>query len=136
MSVTRKIRRALRGEVGLRPALLEAGRRGLAALRLRGERAALGASAPARRELPPARLAPEFARLGGAGLLEHFRTRARARLPRGFEEAGTEGGGAFVNRHARGAEGVFEEARAVAAHRWPLLGYGVREFGAGVDWLR
>ncbi|HEX8351552.1 MAG TPA: alginate lyase family protein, partial [Pyrinomonadaceae bacterium] len=34
------------------------------------------------------------------------------------------------------AEGVFDEARAVVGHRWPLLGYGARELGARVDWLR
>jgi len=28
------------------------------------------------------------------------------------------------------------EAREVMRHRWPLLGYGVREFGARGDWLR
>ncbi|HEX8499707.1 MAG TPA: alginate lyase family protein [Pyrinomonadaceae bacterium] len=133
MSITRKIRRALRGEVGVRPALLEAGRRGLAALRLRGERAALGRRAPGAGGPEPARLAPEFARTGGAALLEHFRTRARPRLPAGFEEAGGAGGREFPSSHA---EEILGEARAIVGHRWPLLGYGAREYGARVDWLR
>ncbi|MCA1619475.1 MAG: heparinase II/III family protein [Acidobacteria bacterium] len=133
MSVTRKIRRALRGEVGLRPALLEAGRRTLVALRRRRERAALGALSRVERGPARARLAPEFARLGGAELLEHFRTRTTPRLPAGFEEAETGSAGSCL---ARNVEGILKEARAVAAHRWPLLGYGVREFGARVDWLR
>jgi hypothetical protein len=138
LGITRKVRRALRGEVGVRAALLETGRRGLVALRRRRERAALGVSAPDGRELPPARLSRAFARMGGAELLEHFRTRAPPRLPAGFEEAGaggvgTAGVGACLGR---GVEGILEEAREVLAHRWPLLGYGVREFGARVEWLR
>lgn len=122
----------------MRAALLEAGRRGLVALRRRVERASLGVRPPAVRELPPARLARAFARMGGAELLEHFRARATPRLPAGFEEAGTvgvgtEGVGVCL---ARGGEGILEEAREVAAHRWPVLGYGVREFGGRVEWLR
>ncbi len=136
MNITRKVRRALRGEVGARAALLEAGRRGLVALRRRGERAALGARTHAGRGLPPARLAHAFARMGGAELLEHFR--ATPRLPAGFEEAGTVGVGSVgVGASlARGVEGILDEAREVAAHRWPLLGYGACEFGGRVEWLR
>lgn len=111
----------------MRAALLEAGRRGLVALRRRGERA------HAVRELPPARLAHAFARMGGAELLEHFRTRTTPRLPAGFEEAGTESVGEHL---AHGVEGMLKEAREVMAHRWPLLGYGVCEFGVRVEWLR
>src|SRR5215207_6059494 len=86
MGVNEKIRRALRGRVPVRAALLEAGRRGVAAVRLRGERAALthGKSGDAALR---ARLAPGFERLGGAELLEHFRARAAPRLFAGFEEA-------------------------------------------------
>ncbi|HEX8284648.1 MAG TPA: alginate lyase family protein [Pyrinomonadaceae bacterium] len=130
------MRRALRGEVGARAALLEAGRRGLVALRRRGERAASGAGASAVKELPRARLAPEFARLSGAELVEHFRARATPRLPAGFEESETEGGGVVMERLAGKAGGILEEAREVVGHRWPLLGYGAREYGARVDWLR
>ncbi|HEX8722536.1 MAG TPA: alginate lyase family protein [Pyrinomonadaceae bacterium] len=131
MSFTRKIKRALRGRVSLRAALLEAGRRGAVALRRRGERASVlgpregGGAAPAR-------LAPEFARVGGAELLEHFRTRASPRFFKGFEEA--EGGGGDYLR-ARAGD-LLDEARAVVGHRWRLLGYGEVEFGAGPDWLR
>ena len=133
MSITHKIRRALRGEVGLRTAVLEAGRRGLVALRRRGERAALGGRAAKPGEAPPrARLAPEFARLNGAELLEHFRTRAEPRLFAGFEEAESAGGGEHL---ASKAQEILAEAREVVGHRWPLLGYGVREFGERVEWL-
>ncbi|HEX8557379.1 MAG TPA: alginate lyase family protein [Pyrinomonadaceae bacterium] len=134
MGIRGKIRRALRGEVGLGAAALEAGRRGLVALRLRGERAALsararGASVPP----PPARLAPEFARAGGAGLLEHFRGGGAARFFKGFEEALTPAGREHL---APRAEALREEGRAIAGRRWALLGYGEREFGGRVDWLR
>jgi len=133
MSITRKIRRALRGRVGARAALLEAGRRSLLALRRRGERAASGGVPSGEGALTPARLRAEFARMGGAELLEHFRTRTSPRFFAGFEEAETEDGREYL---ASKAAGLQEEGRAVAAHRWPLLGYGVREFGARVDWLR
>jgi hypothetical protein len=132
MRLSEKIGRALRGRVNARAAALEAGRRLLVAVRLRGERAASGDGRPGG-QLPRARLAPEFARMGGAELLEHFRTRAAPRLFKGFEEAESVGGRAYL---APRAEGLSAEARAVVAHRWPVLGYGVREFGATVDWLR
>jgi hypothetical protein len=100
-------------------------------LRRRGERAALrGRTGGSGDAAPRARLAPEFARLSGAELLEHFRTRTRPRLFAGFEEAG--GGEYLVSK----AGEILEEARGVVGHRWALLGYGVREFGASVDWLR
>ncbi|HEX8337767.1 MAG TPA: alginate lyase family protein [Pyrinomonadaceae bacterium] len=129
MRVGEKIRRALRGRVPLRVALLEAGRRGVAAVRLRGERAALTGGRGG--EPAPARLAPGFARMSGAELLEHFRARTSPRLFAGFEEAGGAPG-----HLPPGRAGAEAEAREVVEHRWPLLGYGVQEFGARVEWLR
>ena len=118
---------ALRGEVTLRDAALEALRRGRVALGRRRERARLKRTAGAPR---PARLLPEFAALTPSQLLEHFRTRAAPRFFPGFEEAG---GGAS-------AEGFEELKRAaeeiVARRRWPLLGFGSLEFSGDVDWLR
>lgn len=130
LSINEKIRRALRGRVGLRAGLLEAGRRGVVAVRRRSERAALlkGKSGV---EVSRARLAPVFARMGGAELLEHFRTRASPRLFAGFEEVEA------AREYFSGKRAELDaEARAVVGHCWPLLGYGVREFGARVDWLR
>jgi hypothetical protein len=128
MSIAGKIRRALRGRVGVRAALLEAGRRGVVALRRRGERVAL-TNGKAGVEVARARLTPEFNRMSGAELLEHFRARAAPRLFAGFEEAG----GDYLSSKRSEIEA---EAREVVGHRWPVLGYGVREFGARVDWLR
>ncbi len=130
MSVTSKIKRALRGRVSFRAALLEAGRRGVAAIRLRGERAA-SSNGKAGVELTPARLTPEFKRMGGAELLEHFRTRAEPHLFAGFAEV--EGARDYLSAKR---DELKAEARAVAEHRWSLLGYGVQEFGGRVDWLR
>ncbi|MFL6333791.1 MAG: alginate lyase family protein [Pyrinomonadaceae bacterium] len=130
MSFTNKIKRALRGRVPLRAAALEAGRRAFAAARLRGERRASTDGSRGGETLRP-RLAPEFARMGGAELLEHFRTRASPRLCAGFEES--EGAHVYLSSKRDELEA---EALEVAAHRWPLLGYGVSEFGARLDWLR
>lgn len=130
MGVTGKIKRALRGRVPLGAAALEAGRRAFAAARLRGERAAVLKGKSHGRNAR-ARLTPEFARMRGAELLEHFRARASPRLFAGFEDE--EGARRYLSAKR---EGPGAEARAVLAHRWPLLGYGVREFGATVDWLR
>ncbi|HJQ34527.1 MAG TPA: alginate lyase family protein [Pyrinomonadaceae bacterium] len=132
MSITRKIKRALRGRVGLGAALLEAGRRGFVALRRRRERAAF-AGATVNEEARAPQLAPEFTRMSGAELLAHFRTRETPRFFAGFEDVEREEGRALL---ARLAAGAFEEAREVAAHRWPVLGYGRLEFGAEPDWLR
>jgi hypothetical protein len=132
MSITRKIKRALRGRVGLGAALLETGRRGFVALRRVRERAAFAVAA-ANEEARAPRLAPEFARMSGAELLAHFRTRKTPRFFAGFEEVEDDDGRACL---ARLAAGAVEEAREVAAHRWPLLGYGPLEFGAEPDWLR
>ncbi|MDT5159081.1 MAG: hypothetical protein QOH51_3438 [Acidobacteriota bacterium] len=147
MSITRKIRRALRGDVSLGAALLEVGRRGGVALRRRSERASLG-----KRTVDgagaSARLSHAFAQMSGAELLEHFRVRKTPRLFAGFddvEDAGSDdvdaGSEDVEDKSGRvcladkSAE-LTEEARGVLAHRWPLLGYGTLEFGASVDWLR
>ena len=109
---------------------MEAGRRAFAAVRLRGERAAV-LNGKSGGEGTRARLAKEFARMDGAELLEHFRTRESPRLFAGFEDDES----ARVYLSTKRAE-LKAEAREVVEHRWPLLGYGVREFDATLDWLR
>lgn len=142
MSIKRKIKRALRGEVGPRAASLEAGRRVAAALRRRRERALLGAGDGGRAAPPRGRgpqLAPAFARMEGAELLAHFRGRATPRFFEGFDAVGR-GGAPSAERFAAPTDervaALSEEARRVVAHRWPLLGYGTLDFGAEIDWLR
>lgn len=134
MGISDRIRRALRGDVSARAVVLEAGRRGLVALRQSRERALLRRA----REsdggaYEPARLAGNCARMSGAELLEHFRARETPRFFEGFGEIEDEGG--RVGNVAVSGE-LREEARGVIAHRWPLLGYGVLEFGEEIDWLR
>jgi hypothetical protein len=132
MSIKDRIRRALRGSVSTRAAVLEAGRRGLVALRRHGERIALRSRADGS-AYGQARLAHPYARMDGAELLEHFRTRQSPRFFAGFVEIEDEG--ARVGNEVE-SKGIVEEAREVVAHRWPLLGYGVLEFGEEIDWLR
>jgi hypothetical protein len=158
MGITRKIKRALRGRVSPRAALLESGRRVVVAARLRRERATLDGRAEDTTPLGE-RLAPEFARMSGAQLLAHFRTRTSPKFFAGFDASESESSrlsseacgeapssadesgvvadsGGVVDRCVDFA-GLVEEAREiVSAHRWPLLGYGSIEFGAEVDWLR
>ncbi|HST53302.1 MAG TPA: alginate lyase family protein [Pyrinomonadaceae bacterium] len=162
MSVTRKIKRALRGRVSPRAALLEAGRRVFVALRRRRERATLDARNGG--EPPKAGLAQAFERMSGAELLAHFRTRATPGFFAEFDAAESKRRHApseALRRHAPSeafneppaqaaksggvafSGGVVDfgallrEARAiVSAHRWPLLGYGTLDFGEEIDWLR
>lgn len=69
MSVTKKLRRALRGEVKLTTAAREAIRRSRVAATSRRERASLDQN-------PPLALAPPFARLTPTQLLTHFQQRS------------------------------------------------------------
>ena len=75
MSIIRKIRRAIRGEVSPRTALLEGVRRTQLATQRRGEPARLQQQAK-----EPARLTPEFAALSPDSLLRHFQTRTEPRF--------------------------------------------------------
>lgn len=136
MGITRKIKRALRGRVSLRAALLETGRRVHVAMRRRRDRAALGRRDDhgAADDVTTARLAPAFARMSGAELLAHFRERESPRFFEGFEAAARENPRDAPSHDE--LEALIEEARGVVAHRWPLLGYGVMDFGAEIDWLR
>jgi hypothetical protein len=134
MNIARKIRRALRGEVGVGAAMLEAGRRVGLSLRMRRERARLNGATKGGVAFN-ARLAHDFARMSDAELLAHFRTRATPRFFEGFDDAETANAQGALSREELAK--TFEEAREIVNHhRWPLLGYGVLDFGARVDWLR
>ncbi|HEX8138292.1 MAG TPA: alginate lyase family protein [Pyrinomonadaceae bacterium] len=130
-SLIPKVRRALRGEVDARTVALETVRRVRAALRQRRERASLEQLAG-----EPARLRPRYARLSSSELLEHFRRRGAPGFLPGFQTAA---------RTARLQRELFpdETERLIARgnsiveqHRWSLLGYGEKEFGEKIDWLR
>jgi hypothetical protein len=130
LGIKSKVKRALRGRVPIGAMALETGRRALVAVRRGGERVA-SKNEKSGGAVKRARLAPEFARMSEAELLEHFRTRTSPRMFAGFEEAES-AREYFSSKH----DVLTAEAREVVEHRWSLLGYGVREFGARVDWLR
>ena len=83
----------------------------------------------------PARLRPELQSLSSSDLLNHFRERATPSFLPGFEVA-----------HATSAwqRDLFpdESQRLIEAawfitmdHRWPLLGFGEKDFGHPINWL-
>ncbi|MBA3716253.1 MAG: alginate lyase family protein [Pyrinomonadaceae bacterium] len=138
-SLTLKIRRALRGEVSIRSAVLEAARRGRVVLQQRRERAALSRSSRVTGEqtTAAAHLAPQFARMSPTELLSHFRARTSPKFLAGFDvEANVDRRPSQQSRTEQTAHLLEQADRIVNAHRWPLMGYGEREFGAEIDWLR
>lgn len=128
MSIVRKIRRTLRGEVSATTAALEVLRRGRARLARRRERARL--SKLQQRE---AHLRPEFAKMTGADLLSHFRNRSQPGFLPGFS-AGAVTQEALHPEQRR--ELITLAERIVDHHSWPLLGIGEKYFGRKIDWHR
>ncbi len=134
MTLLHKIKRAVRGDVKWRTLLLEVGRRGRVGLVHRRERAMLARSAGGDET---ARLSGEFAQMTATGLLAYFRTRPRPAFLPGFnlppEELARRQQQFFPAETAH----LIEQAQRISEeHAWPLLGYGVRNFGAEIDWRR
>jgi len=130
-SLTTGVASVLNGRVSLIRAAREAFRRGRAGVRSRRERALLAELAS-----QPACLRPEFASLSSFDLLKHFRERVTPSFLPGFE---------LSNSTAERQRELFpdetkrliESATVVTKeHRWPLLGFGEKEFGHPVDWHR
>ena len=125
------VRSVLGGRIGLTQATLEAFRRGRAKITSRRERAMLDELAA-----QPARLRPEFLSLSSADLLKHFRSRVRPSFFPGFHLS------EFTASRQRNffpveTEELVESAQTiVTAHRWPLLGFGEKEFGSAINWHR
>jgi hypothetical protein len=84
----------------------------------------------------PARLRSEFLSLSSSDLLKHFRSRMHPSFFPGFELAKSTASrqrDLFPDETER----LIESARGIVeAHRWPLLGYGEKEFGAQINWHR
>jgi hypothetical protein len=119
------------GRVGFGQATLEAFRRGRAAVQSRRERAMIDELAA-----QPARLRPEFLSLSSADLLKHFRSRVRPSFFPGFQlsESTASRQGDFFPVET---EELIESAQTIVmAHRWPLLGFGEKEFGSAINWHR
>jgi hypothetical protein len=125
------VRRVLRGNVGFGRATLEAFRRGRMAVKSRRERRMLDELAS-----QPARLQSEFRNLSSSNLLKHFRERARPSFFPGFEQAEITASlqDKFFPEETRQ---LIDSAWAVTkGHRWPLLGFGDKEFGRTINWHR
>ena len=112
MGVLKKIKRAVRGEVKLTTAALEALRRGRVSLQQRKERAHLDGN-------EPLLLSPAFARLSADELLAHFRGMRAAR---------------FFDNHE--TVELASADRIVDHHSWQLLGFGEKCFGKDIQWTR
>ncbi|HSE17891.1 MAG TPA: alginate lyase family protein [Pyrinomonadaceae bacterium] len=115
MPVLNKIKRALRGEVKLKTAALEALRRSRVSLQQRKERASLD-------ESEPLALAPAFTRMSEDELSGYFRGPREAKFLDDF----------FVP----GKTDIASADRIVNDHSWPLLGFGERSFGKEIEWRR
>ena len=127
MAVLDKIKRALRGEVELSTAAREAWRRGFASLDQRKDRAKVE-----NYQKKPADL---WSRNFEGGLLHHFRDDRDVKFFRGFSES------ASVDFYRtqfpkEAAELIASANRIVDEHRWPLLGFGEKFFGAEIEWRR
>ena len=130
-TLTKSIRSLLSGQVSFGQATLEAFRRGRVAVQSRRERAMIDELAA-----QPARLRPEFLNLSSSDLLEHFRSRVRPSFFTGFEFAeltASRQRDLFPDETER----LIESARKILeAHRWPLLGFGEKDFGVQINWHR
>jgi hypothetical protein len=134
----------LRGRVNFSQAAREVVRRGRVAVSRRRERAMLDAFAS-----QPAQLRPDFQSLSAGDLLKHFRERSAPSFFSGFESAeatAAQQRSLFPDETERQIEAAH---LLTNEHRWPLLGFGDKEFGrhpphagsprvspAQIDWHR
>ena len=119
------------GRISFVRAALETFRRGRAAVSRRRERATLEKLAA-----QPARLRTEFQALSSSDLLKHFRERALPAFLPGFQLADSTSARQrkiFPDE----TQQLIEAAWLITnEHRWPLLGFGEKEFGNPVNWHR
>lgn len=130
-TITKGIRTLLRGRIGFGQATLEAFRRGRVTASRRRERAMLAELAS-----QPARMRAKFKNLSPADLLDHFCKRSRPSFLPGFELAETTAArqrDLFPDETERLIESAWMITRE---HRWPLLGFGEKEFGPQINWHR
>jgi hypothetical protein len=130
-AVAKGIRGLLSGNVSFTQALREGFRRGRAVVERRRERALL-----ADRNAQTLHLLPQFQQLSSADLLTHFRARESPRFLPGFEDAETHAT-EFRTAFPDDTRDVIAAAwRITREKRWPLLGFGLKEFGDPIDWRR
>src|ERR1700687_422038 len=117
MSISRKIKRSLRGDVSPRATSLEAARRLAVALRRWRERVMLRSrKGRVPSEEYVAQMTPAFADLSATQLLTHFRDRQTPKFFSGFARPDSTSPDKINER-------VSADAQEVLAHRWPLLGF-------------
>ena len=129
MSIVRKIKRAVRGEVDAKTAALEALRRSRVALSQRSERAKIEQT-----QLQTARLRAPFAGMAPAELLNHFRNRSQPHFLPGFTGSKDKAQRRFFPRESD--ELLARAEQILVKHTWPIMGLGDKSFGDAVDWLR
>jgi hypothetical protein len=127
MSLIRKLKRALRGDVDPKTLLLETRRRARASRQSRHERANLD---QLNVEMPPLL----EARSSLEELLSHFRNRKEPRFLSGFSpNLETLRRDAFP----KDTDDLLAMARQIVdRHSWSLLGFGVKNFGEEIEWCR
>ena len=131
MSILRRIKRAIRGEVAPTTLALEAFRRSGVSIRQRRERAMLDKEAS--RE---ARLRPDFAAFASSDLLEHFRHRLQPRFLPAFSDLPSAASSQQQLFPTETSELLAAAERITEEHSWPLLGLGELSFGFPVEWHR
>ncbi len=127
MSIVRKLKRTLRGEVAATAAARELLRRSRARLSRRRERARIGKLQEQR-----ARLQPKFAQMTHTELLAHFRTRSQAVFLPGFSPTVS---GLQTKLFPEDTQQLLALADTIVEnHSWPLLGLRNPNFGGQIDW--
>lgn len=125
MRIFQKLKRTVRGEVKPKTVLLEALRRTRATRQSRRERASLD------------QINSEMPKLWGKqeDLLAYFRNRTEPRLFSGFSR--TPIGQLHSELCPKETTELLNAARQIVdEHSWPLLGFGLKNFGEQIDWCR
>ena len=129
--LTKGIRSVFSGQVGFGQATREAFRRGRAVVQRRRERAMLDELAS-----QSARLRPEFQSLSSSDLLKDFRERFTPSFLPGFQQAASTAS-RQRDLFPSETERLIESAWTITKHhRWPLLGFGEKEYGEQINWHR
>jgi len=125
MSVIQKLKRAIRGDVDPKTVLLEARRRTRVTRLAKLERANLD-----RLNIDMPRL--RDAQLKSDTLLAHFRTRSEPRFFQGFS---ANAAGSHRNHFPKETDLLLQNAQQIVdRHSWPLLGFGIKNFGEEIEW--
>src|ERR1041384_2668036 len=82
----------------------------------------------------PAELHPDVASLSHTQLLEHFRKRDTPSFLPAFQFI-DKTVAAQRSRPPAEAEQLLHAAKLILEHRWPLLGFGEKNFGPEINWL-